>query len=148
MQIHDRGCMYVPVEAEVAARSNCNNDGNTSHDAVRRNMGLAPHLTVPVEEVRDETSLLRRIASIVQLKDPDVLTSWDTHGAGIGYLVERGMALGKARSNRDDEMAGVAIDLVRLLGRTSYAKHQITGLCCCSCFVSRGSFFKWQWYKE
>jgi len=112
-------------------------------------MGLAPHLTVPVEEVLNAMKPVYcgiSIASIVQLKDvdPDVLTSWDTHGAGIGYLVERGMALGKARSNRDDEMAGVAIDLVRLLGRTSYAKHQITGLCCCSCFVSRGSFFKWQ----
>ena len=120
MRIHDRGCMYVPVEAEMAAR-----EGGTAAvtvTAVKRNMGLAPHLTVPVEEVRDETSLLRRIASIVQLKDPDVLTSWDTHGAGIGYLVERGVALGKKKARESSSVVSVGIDLVRLLGRTPSVK--------------------------
>lgn len=75
---------------------------------------------VTVEAVTSERSLLLRMASIVTMKDPDILLSWDTHGAGIGYLVERGVALGKSASGSNENAASAneaGIDIARLLGR-------------------------------
>lgn len=71
--------------------------------------GVSPGVTV--EHVTSERGLLLRIASIVTMKDPDILLSWDTHGAGIGYIVERGVALGKSADG------SLSIDMARLLGR-------------------------------
>jgi DNA polymerase elongation subunit (family B) len=84
------------------------------------NLGVSSSVTV--EHVQSERSLLLRVASIVQIKDPDILLSWDTQGSGIGYLVERGVVLGKsvdgnvraAASTNADESG---IDIARLLGR-------------------------------
>lgn len=72
-----------------------------------------------VEHVKSERGLLLRIASIVKMKDPDILLSWDTQGNGIGYLVERGMALGKSveRSHGESSASQGGIDIARLLGR-------------------------------
>ena len=73
-----------------------------------------------VECVKDERQLLLRIASIVRVKDPDMLLSWDTQGAGLGYLIERGAALGK--NTAKGENATTEIDMARLLGRTPRAQ--------------------------
>ena len=75
---------------------------------------------VTVESVTSERSLLLRVASIVTMKDPDILLSWDTHGSGIGYLVERGVALGKSANGGDEKVSSDnegGIDIARLLGR-------------------------------
>lgn len=74
---------------------------------------------VNIEYVTSERSLLLRVASIVKMKDPDILLSWDTQGGGIGYLVERGVALGKSTdgSKKTSSTDESEIDMVRLLGR-------------------------------
>jgi DNA polymerase elongation subunit (family B) len=84
-------------------------------------LGIAAPLTV--ESVKDEKSLLLRLASIVRMKDPDMLLSWDTQGAGLGYLIERGVILGndgKAGVSSNVEVSSeiTGVDMVRLLGRT------------------------------
>ncbi|EED88820.1 DNA polymerase, partial [Thalassiosira pseudonana CCMP1335] len=79
---------------------------------------------IKIEKVSSEEGLLRRIASIVHNLDPDVLISWDTQGSGIGYLVERGVALGKPidDSNGAGSLSSKCkIDMSRLLGRTPKA---------------------------
>ena len=74
---------------------------------------------VNIEYVTSERSLLLRVASIVKMKDPDILLSWDTQGGGIGYLVERGVAVGKSTdgSKETSSTCESEIDMVRLLGR-------------------------------
>jgi hypothetical protein len=120
LQIEERGCIFIPLETE-----------NTSRDdqilKIRSSMpptifGISAPLAV--ECVKDEKNLLLRLASIVRSKNPDVLLSWDTQGAGIGYLIERGVALGedgrseeKAAGNEQSQVSK-GVDLVRLLGRT------------------------------
>ena len=80
-------------------------------------MGIASGITI--EKVTSEKSLLLRVTSIVQLKDPDALVSWDTQGGGLGYLIERGIALGKPIDGNDGMVPSVTkIDMARLLGRT------------------------------
>jgi hypothetical protein len=47
--------------------------------------------------------------------------SWDTQGLGIGYLVERGVALGKSVDGSEGTTSSPnekKIDIARLLGRT------------------------------
>ena len=48
-----------------------------------------------------------------------IAVSWDTQGSGIGYLVERGVALGKAVGGYDGASSANEgqIDIARLLGR-------------------------------
>jgi hypothetical protein len=90
----------------------------------RSTMGISAPLLV--ECVNDEKNLLLRLASMVRIRDPDMIISWDTQGAGLGYLIERGVALGDG--GRSSEMAteadsdrGSPVDMVRLLGRTPHA---------------------------
>jgi DNA polymerase elongation subunit (family B) len=99
----------------------------------RRIMGVLSKFVV--ESVRDERQLLLTLASIVRRKDPDMLVSWDTQGAGLGYLVERGVALGKGNyptSMSSDPGAGnfqKEIDMARLLSRiptTAKSEHNST----------------------
>jgi hypothetical protein len=84
-------------------------------------MGIASPFSA--ECVRDERQLLLRMSSIVRWKDPDMLLSWDTQGAGLGYLIERGAALGKpghnggTDRNPDSHANAPEIDMARLLGR-------------------------------
>ena len=74
-----------------------------------------------MELVRSERHLLLRVASIVKWKDPDALVSWDTQGGGIGYLIERGAALGGGHAECEDTTKSSrkrnSIDMVKLLGR-------------------------------
>ena len=119
IEILERGVLFTPVEAEIV--------GNASEDInrfVRKSLGISID-RAKVEMLRSERQLLLRLASIVKYKDPDALMSWDTQGAGLGYLIERGVVIGKgpAASNNGDanennaSRRGKEIDMVKLLGR-------------------------------
>ena len=124
----ERGCIFVPVSREVEVSSQSNVLGDLAA-GVRRGMPhqvLGVSAPLSVECVRDERQLLLRLASIVRWKDPDMLLSWDTQGSGLGYLIERGVALGKDESSVHDSEVGNGtatsvsgeLDLARLLSRT------------------------------
>jgi hypothetical protein len=118
LQILERGCIFVPTERELLASNT-----HTLGEVVRR--GLPSEMMgysspTSVECVHDEHRLLLRLGSIVRRKDPDFLFSWDTQTSGLGYLVERGAALGKAAasSGQNQRSRATGLDMVRLLGRT------------------------------
>jgi len=103
LEILDKGCVLVTIEPKGSLPCSALLINNT-----RAMMGVSSDTSVEV--VKAEANLLLRVASIVKQKDPDVLVSWDTQGGGLGYLVERGVALSTPSSNK--------IDMARLLGRT------------------------------
>jgi hypothetical protein len=114
----DFSCAFVPHGREGAGSLTESSSFDKLTKAVRRGMPrciLGVSAPVSVECVRDERQLLLRLSSIVRMKDPDMLLSWDTQGAGIGYLIERGMALGK--DINDDGGSCKKLDLARLLSR-------------------------------
>jgi hypothetical protein len=66
---------------------------------------------------------LLRLAGLVRTKDPDMLLSWDTQGAGLGYIVERGANLGSDTS--DSNASGQSkLDMAKLLGRLPFCGGQ------------------------
>ena len=81
-------------------------------------MGTSADLLV--ECVKDENRLLHRLKDIVRTRDPDLLLSWDTQGSGLGYLIERGLQMGKIGSEEATRQgdASNGLDMARLLGRT------------------------------
>lgn len=99
--ILEKGCVLVTT------------DLNSRSNIIIGTMGLSSGISV--ERVNSESSLLLRIASIVKQKDPDALVSWDTQGGGLGFLVERGVAIGRTA---DGSTNATQIDMARLLGRT------------------------------
>lgn len=116
MQIIERGCIFVPTQKDIACHQNESNDETSRVGLVSligKTMGCSKFLKTEV--VSDERQLLLRIASIVRWKDPDALISWDTQSFGLGYLIERGLALGDKDNNQTN---GPLIDMVRLFGRT------------------------------
>ncbi len=102
LEILEKGCVLVTTDLKCHSSS-----------VINGMMGLSSDVTV--ERVNSERSLLLRIASIVKQKDPDALVSWDTQGGGIGFLVERGVAIGRSI---DGSKNATQIDMARLLGRT------------------------------
>lgn len=115
----ERGCIFVPVGREIEPTTT-DNSPNLDHfvDSIRKSMpsstlGVSPPFSI--ECVRDERQLLLRLASIVRWKDPDMLFSWDTQGFGLGFLIERGISLGKDGSESGSLKE---LDMARLLGRT------------------------------
>lgn len=116
IQIIERGCIFVPTQNEVLSQKHTSH-GDSSHSNILSLIGktLGCSKVLKNEVVCDERQLLLRLASIVRWKDPDVLTSWDTQGGGVGYLIQRGLAL---RNNTNHDANGSDIDMVRLLGRT------------------------------
>jgi hypothetical protein len=103
LEILEKGCVLVVIEPK----------GHSSSSTIPINTisaTLGASLDASVEIVKTETNLLLRIASIVKRFDPDILVSWDTQGEGIGFLVERGVAISTPSST--------PIDMARLLGRT------------------------------
>jgi len=114
IEILEKGCVLVTIQSK-------SRDSVPTNNTTKATLGISSD--VRVERVNSERSLLLRIASIVQLKDPDSLISWETQGAGLGYLVERGIALGKPLdgSNGVNFSTTTQIDLARLLGRTPRA---------------------------
>jgi len=125
LQVLERGCLLVPVEAEMR-RMDFDKEGASYLASLSRAtedcmpssvMGFTSPLTI--ECVKDERSLLLRIASIVRGKDPDMLLSWDTQGGGLGYIIERGATLGKnTRGDKSSADASEGIDMAKLMGRT------------------------------
>jgi len=103
LEILEKGCVLVVIEPKGHSSS-------STPTINTFNARLGASLDASVEIVKTETNLLLRIASIVKQKDPDVLVSWDTQGEGIGFLVERGVAISTPSST--------PIDMARLLGRT------------------------------
>lgn len=116
----ERGCIFTPLERELEQTTHglsfCCQQlvSNIRKSMPPRSFGVNSPLTI--ECVRDERQLLLRFASIVRLKDPDMLLSWDTQGAGLGFVIERGMAVGKNAGEIQSPSA--KIDMARLLGRT------------------------------
>ena len=110
LEVLETGVILVTVQPGNKKLSN----------ASRPTMGISS--TVAMHEVSSEEELLRRVASIVRAIDPDALVSWDTQGAGIGYLIERGCVLSKPKDGDDGLVASKQkIDMARLLGRTPKA---------------------------
>lgn len=114
LEILERGCLFVPNEAESNNESIQDLGERMAASMPRTTMGKSSKLTV--QTARDEKHLLLRLASIVHWKDPDMLLSWDTQGSGIGFIIERGLVISEGQSERD------SIDMVRLLGRTPRAR--------------------------
>jgi hypothetical protein len=132
LEILERGCLFVPLERELSRAEGDKMKATILFDHLcnslnasmpRTTMGIASPFSA--ECVRDERQLLLRMSSIVRWKDPDMLLSWDTQGAGLGYLIERGAALGRSGSNGTDRNLDSSangktppeIDMARLLGR-------------------------------
>ena len=103
LEILEKGCVLVVIEPKGHSSSS-----TTTINTFNARLGAS--LDASLEIVKTETNLLLRIASIVKQKDPDVLVSWDTQGEGIGFLIERGVAISTPSST--------PIDMARLLGRT------------------------------
>jgi hypothetical protein len=116
----ERGCIFIPIDREMENKSQDTTlllhrfANETRKSLPTSTFGVAA--PVSIECVRDERQLLLRLASIVRWKDPDMLLSWDTQGAGLGYLIERGIALGK--EDCADGSVSKELDMARLLGRT------------------------------
>ena len=73
IEVIEKGAVLVLVESKQSS-------GNIISTAQVSRSAIGVSSKVTVECVISETSLLRRIASIIQLKDPDILVSWDTQG--------------------------------------------------------------------
>jgi hypothetical protein len=134
LEFLERGCLYVANEGDQGrANGRTSSDGPviscTAHSLGEKMNSSIPNKTtgisskLTVEVVRDEKQLLLRLASIVHWKDPDMLLSWDTQGAGLGYIIERGASIEKNSSGRvSDSSPTDFIDMARLLSRTPRAK--------------------------
>jgi hypothetical protein len=125
LQILERGCLFVPLETESASRAI--QIAHIRSSIPRATMGVSGKLSV--ECLKDEKSMLLRLASIVRMKDPDMLMSWDTQGSGLGYLIERGIAMAKDGRHHDDTTSvgesgksSLGLDMARLLGRLPHSK--------------------------
>ena len=126
LEVLSRGCICLTLEGE-----NPSKDPNVNKNVrlqllramPRANMGVRSPLSIDV--VKDERHLLRRFKDIVRTKDPDLMLSWDTQGAGLGYIIERGHALGNiTTSTRGDSNSSESngLDMAKLLGRTPMDK--------------------------
>jgi hypothetical protein len=120
LKYQERGCIFVPVSREVSASvgadsSILNRFANDLRKSIPAST-LGTSTALLVECVRDERQLLLRLASIVRRKDPDMLLSWDTQASGLGYIIERGLIMGKGSSDIPDVCR--ELDMARLLGRT------------------------------
>jgi len=119
LQILERGCLFVPTEQPASLTKNSLPE-KVKTSMPRRIMGISSPLSVE-EPCKNEFKLLLRLASIVRRRDPDMLISWDTQGAGLGYIVERGANLGNdyrsgpPRNDPDSQL--MKLDMTKLLGR-------------------------------
>ncbi len=67
---------------------------------------MKPHRSRCLPHTQDEPTLLRAVAAALSSLDPDILLGWDVQRGSLGYLAERGAAL------------GLAPPLLRAAGRT------------------------------
>ncbi|KAG7363113.1 replicative DNA polymerase [Nitzschia inconspicua] len=125
IEVLQRGCICTSLDGknpEKDTKTNHNIQSQLIRSMPRSNMGcVAPLL---LEVVRDERHILRRFKDIVRMKDPDVMLSWDTQAAGLGYIIERGLAIGKSHnaSPESNPNNDGRIDMVKLMGRTPVDK--------------------------
>ena len=118
IEIKERGCICIPTEKEITSFRDSEDAHNSSHliSKIGKTMGISSQMKLEVAST--EKQLLLRISSIVQWKDPDALMSWDTQGGGLGYLIERGLAIGNNNNDNGNANNITKVDMVRLLGRT------------------------------
>ena len=125
IEIIQRGCICTTLDGENPEKDadfNKNVQMQLLKSMPRTSMGIESPLSVEV--VKDERQILRRFKDIVRIKDPDMLLSWDTQGAGLGYIIERGVAIGKTDSRQDESSRGDSgLNMVQLLGRTPKDKN-------------------------
>ncbi len=126
LEVLSRGCICLTLEGENPTKDpNINKNVRLQllRAMPRANMGIRSPLSIDV--VKDERHLLRRFKDIVRSKDPDLMLSWDTQGAGLGYIIERGHALGKIASGQgsdSNKSESNRLDMAKLLGRTPMDK--------------------------
>ena len=123
LRILERGCIFVPLEQAVNLKEEVCPD-RLEASMPRTILGVSSPLSI--EAARDEKQLLLRLASLVRRKDPDLLVSWDPQGAGLGYIIERGMNVGnndQASENNTSNQSS-KLDMARLLGRVPRANGQ------------------------
>ena len=125
IEIKERGCVFIPTENEINSYQKTEDSQITSSliSKIGKTMGISSKMKI--EAVSDERKLLLRISSIVQWKDPDSLMSWDTQAGGLGYLIDRGLSLGKSENDKSKKLG--KLDMVRLLGRTPKQKSKDDG---------------------
>jgi hypothetical protein len=114
----ERYVLFVPIEKTQTVTFSRTLAEREAH-LLKRNLPLRTlgvDAPVHVECLADERQLLLRFASLVRWKDPDLLMSWDTQGAGLGYAMERGLAL---TAVQDQRAHAQGIEMARLLSRTS-----------------------------
>jgi hypothetical protein len=113
IKIIERGCLLAPLESEEGWGGQGETDMNRKHKYEERMKAALPSkcrsAQLKIEAIRSEKSLLYRLAHIIRCKDPDMLLSWDTQGAGLGYIVARGTEIGLK-------------NIADLLGRTPSAR--------------------------
>jgi hypothetical protein len=113
IKIIERGCLLRPFDSEKVWGGEGENDSIRRGKYEQRMKSALPakyrSAQLEVEAIRGEKSLLIRLANIIRREDPDILLSWDTQGAGLGYVVERGTYIGMKH-------------IPDLLGRTPFAK--------------------------
>ena len=120
LQVVERGCLLVPPTAEIdrlddAAASAFLSKMKASlrSSMPSETMGKASPLSI--ECFKSEKKLIQRFAHLVRWKDPDLICSWDTQGAGVGFLIERSSLL---KDSTDMQNKSDGIDLAQLCGRT------------------------------
>lgn len=118
LRVLERCCLFVPFEREKSKRHSLAKQLEAS--IPKASMGIEAPLKV--ECLESEKRLLLRLSSLVRMKDPDMLLSWDTQGAGLGYIIERGCVISgdSSASARESESTKgkQGIDMISLLGRT------------------------------
>lgn len=122
LKVLERCCLFVPFDHENTEKNVLTKSIQASMP--RSNLGITS--SINVECLENEKRLLLRFSSLVTTKDPDMLLSWDTQGAGLGYIIERALVLStdnKSTAQTSDVSAPdkPVIDMVRLLGRTPFA---------------------------
>uniref|UniRef100_A0A7S4AA49 DNA polymerase n=1 Tax=Pseudo-nitzschia australis TaxID=44445 RepID=A0A7S4AA49_9STRA len=126
LEILSRGCICLTLEGENPEKDptiNKNLRLQLLRAMPRASMDVRSPLSIDV--VKDERHLLRRFKDIVRTKDPDLMLSWDTQGAGLGYIIERGHALGKSSCSAVGDLnrgESSSLDMAKLLGRTPMDK--------------------------
>ena len=121
LKVLERCCLFLKFDQELLERGVLAKAMEASMP--RSNLGTTAPLHV--ECLDSERKLLLRFSSLVTAKDPDMLLSWDTQSAGLGYMIERALVLSNGESPKDQRSDQLtknksAIDLVKLLGRTPF----------------------------
>ncbi|RMZ85192.1 hypothetical protein DV738_g284, partial [Chaetothyriales sp. CBS 135597] len=103
VHVNTRGSLVPnPEEDAVSCIFWCVQDDEGDDSEQNRTMGIlvvadeaataekiSPSVSCVVEEESSELDLLTRLADIVRLHDPDILTGFEVHNSSWGYLIDR-----------------------------------------------------------